>query len=389
VVVLTGLLLVAGTTTAVAVNPAHVSVSSTSVSDDEPTTGDTITVTPTIRHSGSGSGSFEVTQVSLESEGGTTYDESQRLGTLGSGDTLDVPLAATLRSAGKQKLVVRVRGIKYGADGKWDDIVHVTHPLYMTVSVPSTSTETKPQLSVEADGLTAGVESTVRVTVSNGGDDAVSNLSLGLTGLGAEDRTALRPTLDAGNSTTFEFDVRPSEAGTHSLNATLQYGNGESVAVSEQVEVASLRDGASVYATLAERDGSTVLRYRVTNHGNAPLENVVVSGAALGSSLPTAAIPTVEPGTSATITIDLNERPSGPATVSAAYEVGSTTGQVDQSVRFTEPTQTATATANDSTGTEEPTERSNRESRFTPLSILTGGIVATGSILGYRNWRDR
>jgi len=150
-----------------------------------------------------------------------------------------------------------------------------------------------------------------------------------------------------------------------------------------------LRDDATVYATLVAHNESTVLQYRVTNHGNAPLENVVVSGAAVGSSLPTAAISTVAPGTSETVVVDLNEQPSGPGTVSATYAVGSTTGEADQSVRFAEPTTTASATATPKASTGADTDRPNRESRFGPLSVLAGGLVATGSILGYRNWCGR
>lgn len=387
-VVVTCFLVVAGLATAVSAAPAHVSVSGMSVSDDEPTVGDSITVTPTIRHSSSGSGSFEVTQVTLEDASGTRYAEADDLGTLGAGDTIDVPLRTTVQSAGEKKFVVHVRGVQYDSDGKWSQVIHTRHPTYVTVSEPSEPSEsTKPQLNVETERLRAGTESRVNVTVSNGGDVALSDLSLRLSGLGGmQNRTKLRPALGAHNSTTLQFTVAPPRAGTHSLNATLQYGDGESVEVSEDVEVAPVRDDATVYATVAERDGSPVLRYRVTNHGNAPLENVVVSGAATGTPFPTTVIRTVEPGTAETATVELNERPTGPATVSATYSIGSATGQVDQTLQFVEPaaaSSTATATATPDGETQ------SKMLPLGPLSLLTGGVVATGSILGYRNWRDR
>jgi hypothetical protein len=387
---LLAVLIVAGTTVGVAAAaPAAVTVSETSVSDDEPTVGDTITVTPTVRHSSSGSGSFEVTQVILEDASGTQYAEADDLGTLGAGDTLDVPLRATFEDAGEKKLVVHVRGVSYGADGNWDEVVHIKQPTHVTVSEPTTSTTTKPQLNVMAGDLTEGVESTVRVTASNGGDDAVSNLSIHLSGAGvAGTQTKLQPTLDAGNSTTVEFDVRPSSSGAQQLNATLDYGSGDSVTVSESVDVAPVRDDAAVYATLAEQDGESVLRYRVSNHGNAPLTNVVLSGAAVGEPLPTTVIGSVAPGESATATVELNERPSGPATVSAVYEVGSTTGQTDQSVTFAAQSDSGTETTT-ATATPSDTETQERLLPFGLLPFLGGGIVATGSVLGYRSWRRR
>lgn len=390
------MLIIAGTTVGVATAaPATVTVSEVTVSEDEPEVGDTITVTPTIRHSSAGSGSFEVTEVTLEDADGNRYAEADDLGTLGAGDTIEVPLRATFRTAAEKQLVVRVRGVSYGADGNWDDVLHVERPTHVTVSEPSTETETKPQLNVMPGDLTTGVGSTVRVTVSNGADDAVNNLSLHLTGPStAGTQKKLSPTLGAHNSTTFEFDVRPQSAGTQQLNATLEYGSGNSVEVSESVEVAPVRDDATVYATLGERDGTPVLQYRVSNHGNAVLSNVILSGAAVGEPFPTTVIGSVAPGESATATVELNERPSGPATVSAVYEVGMTTSQTDQTVRFAESSSSGTATASSSNGSstgsstsEETTETQERLLPFGPLSLLVGGIAIGGSALGYRSWR--
>lgn len=389
------ILIVAGTTAGVATAaPAAITVSGMSVSDDEPTVGDTITVTPTIRHSSSGSGYVEVTQVTLEGADGTRYASADHLGTLGSGDTIDVPLSATLRTAGTQRLVVHIRGVHYREDGdnQWDDVVYIGQPTYVSVSEPSTSSPpTKPQVNVIADELTAGVESTVRVTVSNGGDSEVSNLSVDLSGTGtAEAETKLRPALGSYNSTTFEFDVRPPSAGTQQLNATLEYGSDNSVETTESVEVAPVRDDTAVYATLGERNGTPVLQYRVSNYGNAALSNVVLSGAAAGEPFPTTVIGSVAPGELATATVKLNERPSGPATVSAVYEVGMTTGQTDQTVRLAEPSSsdtTATSSNESSTASSTSEGTQDRLLPFGPLLLLVGGIAVGGSALGYRSWR--
>jgi hypothetical protein len=388
-VAVVGLVLLGGTATVATAAPAHVTVSAMDVSDDEPETGDTITVTPTVRHSSSGSGSFEVTEVTLEDASGTRYAEASDPGTLGPGDTIDVPLRTTVQSAGEKTFVVHVRGVRYDSEGRWDRITHTEYPAHVTVSEPSTETETTPQLNVEAERPIAGTESTVDVTVSNGGDEEISDLSLRLSGLdGMENRTKLRPALGATNSTTFRFDVRPPEAGTSTLTATLEYGDGDVVETSEAVDVAPMQADASVYATVSEQNDT--LQYRVTNHGNVPLENVVVSGAAVGTPLPATVIPTVDPGTSETATVELNDRPSGPATVSATYGVGSTTGETDRAVQFagSSPTETTDALSDDDAATA-TSERREPVTSLGPLSLLVGGAVATGSILSYRSWRGR
>ncbi|SDZ76635.1 Uncharacterized conserved protein [Haloplanus vescus] len=377
-------LVVGGGMSVVEASPPAVTVSSVSVSDDEPETGDSITVTPTVRLSGEGSGTFEVTEVTLEDASGTQYSEADSLGTLGAGDTIDVPLSATFDTAGRTKLLVHVRGMQYDADGNRLGVVTTMHPTYVTVSEPSTETETPPQLNVDTEDLVAGSESTVTVTVSNGDDEQVTDLSLRLSGLG-ENQTRIQPELGAHNSTTFTFDVTPPEAGTHSLDATLTHADG-SVSTNESVTVQSLNGEAVVHATTVTENGSTDLRYHVANHGNAPIENVVVSGAAVGTALPTTVIQSVEPGTTETATVELNERPTGPATISATYDVGSTTGSTDQSVRFANETADAESA---SQATTETPGSGTAPATFGAVPLLTGGVVAAGSIIGYRSWRGR
>ncbi|MFD1569995.1 CARDB domain-containing protein [Halorubrum laminariae] len=355
--------------------PPQVFVSSVDVSDDEPTAGDSIVVTPTVSYSGSEDGSFEVTQVTLEGLDGTRHADESDLGTLGSGDALDVPLGATLESPGETRLVVHVRGVQYGSDGRLDRISHTKRPVFVSVSEPSTPTETTPQLGIEADEMTTGAESTVSVVVSNGGDDELTDLSLELSGLGGTaNQTKLDPALGAANSTTITFRVRPAEPGTHPINATLRYDGGH-VAASETVDVAPLADDVAVYATLDERNGTDVLRYRLTNHGNAPVRNAVLSGTTADASLPTTALRTVDPGSAETTVVELNDRPTGQATVSAAYETGGTTGETNETV-----TLGADGTSSGDRGI---------GGLFDPLVLLSGGVFMTGSTLAYQTLRGR
>jgi len=365
-------------------SPAHTAVTGVTVSDDEPETGDRIILTPTISHSSSGSGSFEVTEVTVEDQSGTKHSEANQLGVLGAGDTAEVPLSARFATAGDKRLTVHVRGRYYDSDGATSDIVHLKHPVFVTVSEPSTSTTVPPRVHIETDKAVAETETTVAVTVSNGDDAALTDLSLRLDSVTGEmqSRTALTPVLAAENSTTYEFTVEPSAAGETALEATLRYNDGETVDAFETMQVDSLRDDVSVYATAFEENDSVAVRYRVTNHGNAPIDNVVISGASNRSELPTTSLQSVDAATSETVVVDVNGRPSDTATVAATYDVGETTGRATQSVQFDSSTTASGANAlTVNLGSADP----SNSSTFL-LSGFFGGLVVTALLFTGRRW---
>lgn len=390
------LLLVGSTVGVVAAasTPAYVSVASVTVSDEEPTTGDTVVVTPTIQHSSAGSGGFEVTEVALVDASGTQHTEVNGVGVLGAGDTAEVPLTASFATAGNKRLTVHVRGKQYDADGRLVRSVHLTHPAYVSVSEPAESTETVPQLHIETGRAVAGTETSVEVQVSNGGTDKLTDLSVRLEGLDGriEDRTAIEPVLAGENSTTFRFTVRPPASGEQTLKATLRYGDGESVEAFDVVDVEPLHDEVSVYATAVERNDSFVLRYRVMNHGNALIEDVALSAETADGSLPSATVSSVGPASSETTTVELNSRPTGTATVTAAYDVGSEAGQVDQTVTFDTA---ASADPDAGNGTELAVAGTNAVGTGAGLfgpgtfvtGLLVGGVAVSGVFFGYRRWR--
>jgi hypothetical protein len=380
-------LLVAGSAVGAATaGPTTVSVTSTSVSAEEPSTGETVIVTPTISHSSEGSGSFEVTEVRLVDSTGQQHAEADDLGALGAGDTMEVPLGASFASGGDKRLTIHVRGKQYDDDGSFVRSVHLTHPAYVSVSAPSAPTETPPQVHVSTDRAVAGAETTVEVTVSNGGDEKLTDLSVRLETLDGEmpSRTAITPVLAAENATTFRFDVTPPKPGEGTLKATLRYGDGNSVEAFEVVDVEPLRDEVSVYAILAERNESLHVQYRVTNRGNAPIRDVTVSGGSGDGALPMATLPTVAPESSETVTVELNDRPADRTTIRADYEVGGEPGEAERTVAFDGDDAETGAEAAASASVEDA-------SVFGPSTFLTGvlvgGVVVTGLLFGYRQWR--
>ncbi|WEL26786.1 S-layer domain [Haloferax volcanii] len=383
-VMLLCLLTVGSVVGAAAAAPAHTAVTGVSVSEEDPETGDRIIITPTISHSGSGSGSFEVTEVTVEDSSGTKHSEANQIGVLGAGDTAEVPVSARFDTAGDKRLTVHVRGRYYDSDGATSEIVHLKHPVFVTVSEPSTSTTVPPRVHIETHNAVAETDTTVTVTVSNGDDEALTDLSLRLDSVDGEmqSRTAITPVLAAENSTTYEFTVEPSEAGETALKATLRYNDGESVEAFDTVQVESLRDDVSVYATAFEENDTVSVRYRVTNHGNAPIDDVVISGVSNESQLPTTSLQSVDAATSKTVVVDVNERPSSTATVAATYDIGETTGQATQSVQFdSSAASTGTNALTVNLGSVDPSNTST----FL-LSGFFGGLVVTALLFTGRRW---
>ena len=374
----------AGLTTASA-SDVYVTVSDVTVSNDEPTTGEAVTVTPTVSLSGQKDGGFEVTQVILTAPDQGRVDEAGDLGVIASGESIDIPLQTTFDTAGEKRLVVNVRGIRTDADGSTQKIGVIKRPVYVSVSEPSSNPVTEPQLQIDTDRAVAGSDVPVTVTVSNGDDNALTDLVLRLENNGTvEDPTRIRPTLGAENMTTFDFNVQPQKVGSNSLEATLAYNSGSQVTATRSIQVEPLREDVDLYASVLEQNGSTVLQYRVTNQGNAPIDDVSISGQADDTQLPGATIGTVNATAAETVTIPVNNVPVGTAEIEATYTVGDRTAQTSQTVDITESTATKSETSTN--GEQSMTAAGGFGGLpFTGVSIVLIGLVSVG-LVGYRQW---
>ncbi|MFB6301842.1 MAG: transglutaminase [Haloferacaceae archaeon] len=368
----------------------YVTVSSVSVSNDEPTTGEAITVTPTIKHSGEYDGGFQITEVELIAPGQGEVARAENLGAIGSGESLDVPLGVTFDTAGQKRLLIRVRGAKEDSDGNLQQLGYVERPVYVSVSEPAASDPaTPPRVQIDAGRAVAGSTVPVTVTVSNGDDAEISDLSLRLDGVhgNVDAQTRISPSLGAGNMTTFTFDVKPQEATETTLKATLRYGDGKKVEAFRTVQVEPLREDVDVFASVIEKDGTTVLQYRVTNHGNAPIRDVAIAGQAGDAHLPSATVDTVGPASTQTVTIPLGSAPSGSATIEASYAIDGSTGTAERTVSLT-----GSAATGSSDGAEAQQSISapvgGSDSGGLPLSaigVALAGLVGV-TVVGYREW---
>ncbi|MDL0140544.1 hypothetical protein PNP85_13635 [Halobacterium salinarum] len=372
-------------------NGLKVTVSDVAVSDDEPTTGDTITVTPTVRHSSSSDGSFKITQVTLSGDGGNLAKVSD-LGTIAGGESIDVPLRTSFDSAGDKELTVTVRGVQTDSDGVTRSIDSVEYPVYISVSEPSSSSPPEPRLQIDAQSAVAGTDTPVTVTVSNGEEDPLTDLSLDLeaTNQNLDTETRLKPVLGTENITQFEFDIRPERTGTIDLKASLETSDA-AVNTSKSIDVDALRTDVRVDATVIEENDSKFLQYRLINLGNAAVNDVTTVGTDDVGPAPAAAFGTVDAAHSQTVTVPTTLDADTTLSLHTEYQVGGESYDSSQSVQVSSSSMsTAPATA-------QPNQSAQQFS-LTPGSItsLSGSVAALlvlGSlgglgVIAFRRFRD-
>ncbi|WP_089649784.1 CARDB domain-containing protein [Halobacterium hubeiense] len=323
-----------GTGAAAGSSDLFVTISDTTISDDEPETGDTITITPTIHHSSASEGGFRITEVVVTASTGETLSSVDNLGTIGADESIDVPLRATFDTAGEKHLTITVRGVQTNSSGAVEVIDTIDYPVYVSVSEPtSDDPEPAPQLDIDADTAVANTAVPVNVTVSNGRESDLSDLSVRLNAVNQslDTETQLKPTLAAGNLTTFSFEIQPAAAGNLTLRAVLD-AEEETVETTRSIPVRELRSEIAVDATVLTQNDSRYLQYRVTNLGNAPAHDVTIVGQAGETQLPAAGIGTVAPATSQTALIPADVPPNTSVTLQSSYTVGTETNQHSRTI---------------------------------------------------------
>ncbi|GGM69932.1 hypothetical protein J2752_001897 [Halarchaeum rubridurum] len=361
----------------------YVTVSDVAVSDDNPTTGDLVTITPTIRHSDSGDYGFHINEVTLTDSNGERIAEADDLGTIGGSETLDVPLRASFDSAGDKHLTLHVRGITVNSTGHTQTVSKVSYPVYIDVDAPSSSDpEPAPRVHIDADSMVAGAESTVTVTVSNGGEDTLSDVTLRLDDFGdtIDAQTRMRPTIPAENMTTFTFTVTPDEAGDVNLKATLT-AEDESVTGLTSTTVDALEDDVRVDATTVRENDTTLLQYHVANAGNAPIEDVLVTADSPDGSLPSASVERVNASASETLTVPVGSAPAS-ATLDVSYTVGGDTSSTTETIGATGLESTDSDVTN-ATGQNAFLSGGVGGISLGSIALLFGGVVV-GGIAGTR-----
>lgn len=314
----------------------NATVSSVLVDPQPPEPDEEFTVRATIRNLESSDSHFEIDRVELRT--GSNADEqldeieiTSPPRSIAPGRTKTVTLEGELESAGLHKLYVHVYGT--ADDGT---AVHLQYPFELRVD------DEHPQLDFSFDDPVAGVESPVAITVSNGIGEDLRNAKLTLSGeaVSFQDDEQVRSRLPSGEDATFEFDAVPAEAGERAIVATLRYtdATGERQTVTRRFvpSVEPLEERVEVDAS-SSPDGSTV-SVDVTNLGNAPIEDVVVAGSSDAVVAGKRVIDEVGPGTARTVLLNVSEIDADgrvEVPVTAAYDVGDRTGEVETTTRIT------------------------------------------------------
>lgn len=359
--VLALLVLLSAVVPAVAAVPdARLTVSGLTVTPDAPVTDEPVTVSVTVQNSGGSPSPVTVDQVRLQrADGGDVLARASGPGALSQGDSLTVDLVTAFGAAGQQDLEVVI----VGTDAN-DEQTRVVRPLTVVVE------RAPPGLDAVIEDPVAEVETRVAVTVTNPTTTDRRNLELTVEGANAVDSRTNIPALAAGASTTVNVSTR-LPVGESNVSLALAYttstGERDVTRLRVPVEAQPLREDVGVAVRTAPEtqpeqqavgqlgsilggggapgggqalqsqddteDGTDRLSVEVTNFGNAPIADVVVTPQVGDRTLPRRAVDPLTPGESATVTVDLTNVPAGTLTAVASYRVvgtdrtGNATGQ--------------------------------------------------------------
>lgn len=314
------LLLNAGAAVPVDAAGPAVSVTNASHTPTTPVVGEPFEVSATVTNFAGSDGTFRVNEVAVEVPGAgpSGYTEVDDLGTLTPGGSLSVTLPVVVDDAGWHRLTIHVYGQTESGQAR-----HIEHPV--TVRVVE---EQRPQLDVEFDDGVVGADSAVNVTVANGQVESIRNLRLELAGDGVRiDRPSrVRSVLAAESDAHYAFEVTPRRVGVHELSVELTYttSTGTTRTVTDRfdyrAEALDNRVRLDVSTVRGERPAVEVV---VVNLGNAPLEDVVVTGTSGEASISTGLLDSVPASDSRTVRLNVTDlaASSSSLAVTAEYDV--------------------------------------------------------------------
>lgn len=318
-------------------NQTSVYASVTDVSTDpgNPGPGDLVTVRATVRNLENSPSIYTVNAVAMRPPSKSSeffeYDRVTDLGTLAPGSEMTVPLTVRFSDPGTRQ----IRIIVYGKDEDGDP-VNVQYPLVVRVQ------DRAPQVNVETDSTVVGTDGVANVTVANGLAEDVRNaeVTLRAPGVTVENPRRIASTIPAGSTRSFRFTYTPRSAGQGTLNATLRYRTPDGL-VRRTAGVADVRfrpllERVSLNATAASNGRAVAVR--VSNAGNAAVENVTVRGSAPNATVSQALVDRIPSNAVRSVRLNLSDVTgdgSVPVRVDASYAIGDRAGSRSTTVRVT------------------------------------------------------
>lgn len=280
---------------------AYFGVTDVTVEPSTPAPGETALINIGIKNFENSPNTIEVSDVAIRNAPGVSFREHARIedvGTLTPGASLTVPMPYRFDRAGLHTLRIHV----WVEAGRTTE--HVTYPLTVRVR------EEHPSMQLRDATYVAGATNEFNVTVTNGLDSNVRDVSVRLHGTNiAGDRRAYTAALASGESKDLSFDMKPTESGERALTAELSYttagGVRRTVNRSLQFEAEPLETGVALDT---ERiDGGSAVRTKVTNLGNVPLERLVVTGQIGDRTVERVAVGSVDAGESTAVVLNATD----------------------------------------------------------------------------------
>jgi hypothetical protein len=326
-------------------------VTNVSVAPDQPAPGDLVTITTTVRNTGSSRRSYWVEAVALRAPPDASFEEYTRVEDVGSltpGSTLRVPLRQRFGEPG----TYRMRAVVY-LENERDSRRRVQYPVVVEVTGRD---ERRPAVDVDVGRTVVGAETTVDVELANDLPTDVVGGSLSLSGgsLDVVDSRRVFARFERGAALNRSFAAVPTRAGRRTATLTVEYttADGERRRFVEpvplDVQAGEVRLDARVAspstgdrdATDAAPNGTTsdrVVVATVTNGRAGPIRNVRLRDRSANVSLAGAIEGPIPEGASRTVRLPLGSvSGSGTVPLTATYEFDGRTGRTTGRVAVTD-----------------------------------------------------
>jgi hypothetical protein len=389
--------------------PPRLTVTDVTTTPATPTPEDPVTFSVTLRNSAGSPSPAKLRYVTVETDGGREVANATRLGTLSAGETLTVPVTGRFDTAGEKSLQV----VAVGTDDDGNRS-RVFRPVTVVVE------DARPALSptFDDDPIVAGAPTTVSVIVSNPTTEPIRDLTLApnaSTGVESVDGSASRPTLAAGETAVMNVSVVASSPGRTAMGLDLSYTTGAGVRaqttverplrvvaleedvgvrISPVVETDQQRQAGGIEGILQGATGATAtqntepetdgegpsrVEVTVTNFGNAPVVGGVLTPEAGGTALPRSTVPSLSPGESASVVVDLStvDR-SGAVTFDVAYETAGRNGSASTAYDYRPATGAVRVTGLGMTYDDDGRLRVTGNAGNVGTAEVTGVVVSVG-----------
>ncbi|WEL27454.1 S-layer domain (plasmid) [Haloferax volcanii] len=316
-----------------ATDGSYLSITSVSTSPENPEPGESFVLTTTIENLQESEQAVTITDVYVRTA--TGLNEKARIedvGAVGAGGSMEIPLSVILSEAKSYNLRVTVIGETAGGDR-----VQRQYPVYVDVEERAERVD----VAVSAEDPVRGDESSLNVTVSNGGTADISGLEL----VTSADRGTVTnerrvsPSLDAGTERTFTYDVTFDQSGSQPVETTVSYttsgGDDRTVTETTTVPVDTPSVNSEIEGRVNTNDSDSTVRAELSNFGNVKLTDVVVNATTDTETIGRKLVSDLAPDESNTVSFDTGDIAPGTVTLSASYDAAGETHNTSTTIDYT------------------------------------------------------